>query len=59
MYVYVFSWQLELRDSHEQQVLHYASAMGLGRLVTLLLHRGVGVDTVGGKLRHTPLMLGM
>ena len=49
---------MELCDSHEQQVLHYASAMGLTRLVKELLHRGVEVNTVGGKLKHTPLMLG-
>ena len=49
---------LDFVDAHEQQVLHYASSQGLERLVTELLHRGVGVDTIGGKLRHTPLMLG-
>ncbi len=49
---------LEVSDSHEQQVLHYASAQGQDRLVRTLLHRGIKVDTVGGKLRLTPLMLG-
>lgn len=47
---------LEGSDSHEQQVLHYACARGQSRLVRELLHRGIGVDTIGGKLRHTPLM---
>jgi len=28
------------------------------QLVTELLQAGVSVDTVGGKLKHTPLMLG-
>ena len=50
--------QLDFSDSHDQQVLHYAAAQGQEKLVKELLHRGVGVDTVGGKLRHTPLMLG-
>lgn len=47
---------LEFIDSHDQQVFHYASAQGLDRLVSELLLRGIGVDTLGGKLRHTPLM---
>ena len=50
--------KLDFSDSHEQQVLHYASSQGQERLVKELLQRGVGVDTIGGKLRHTPLMLG-
>lgn len=39
-------------------MFHYASAQGLDRLVSELLLRGIGVDTLGGKLRHTPLMFG-
>lgn len=48
---------LQFIDSHDQQVLHCASAQGLDQLVTQLLLKGLGVDTLGGKLRHTPLML--
>lgn len=53
------SWQrLEFSDIRRLHVLHYACARGQTELVTKLLQVGVSVDTVGGKLRQTPLMLG-
>ena len=39
-------------------MLHYACMQGQTQLVTELLQAGVSVDMVGGKLKHTPLMLG-
>ena len=49
---------LESADIHQLQALHYASSLGQEKLVSELLCKGMDVDAVGGKLRHTPLMLG-